>query len=51
VAKDLYETLLEKGAPEKEVKSKESCFLEISNTGPKLSLDSLIYDWDRTKRV
>ena len=25
--------------------------MEISNAGPRLSLDSLIYDWNRTYRV
>ena len=25
--------------------------MEISNSGPRLSLDSLIYDWNRTYRV
>ena len=38
--------LVEFGAPEKEVYSKESCFLYLENDHPRLSLDSLIYDWD-----
>jgi len=46
-----FEKLAKLGVPQKEIRSKETCFLMISINGAKLSIDSLIYDWNRIYEV
>ena len=43
--------LADMGVPEKEIKSKHTCFLYVENEWPSICLDGLIYDWNRIYNV
>ena len=43
--------MIGKGVPEKEVKSKDTCFLLIQQDWPRLQIDALMYDWNRIYEV
>lgn len=48
---EALQNLIEKGVPEKEVKSKDTCFLLVSTDWPRLPIDAIIYDWNRIYEV